>query len=546
MIDIDSEHNSVERTGTALRHARCDGRRWSRLATLLLFLLPFSCAEPANAESVREAMPSSWRLSYEQLPIAPGQNMGISGLHADIHPVEAYPPFYAGAGVYGASSGREGGWFTLGYTAGVRYPVGETLRLDGGVFVGGGGGSALSFPGSGLMLRSHLLLEKEFGAFRLGGGLAHTDFPNTTNKSYAHHTHLALDIGYAMDSWRTAADGEDAAPFAGEERELRLAPVFLYYRVDRRPTKRLDRYPLQLSYQESFPQLGVRIERFIDDRLFTGVEAYGGGGSAIGWAMFQLCLGYSLPLNDYLRWENKMAVGLAGDGSIDTRGGLLVQPTTGVRIQPTDSFSLQAMIGRAVAPYGRLRATSYELASGWHGDLPLAEGKHRFSSDKYDMVPWEFAITHKSYFPDGKLRNEVNQPYASMLGLIGFEMGRPLLPWLGLIASTHWALQGNIGSYAEGLFGIRIAPGRENGLFTPVLSGEIGVAGGGKMNVGNGWIRQWSAGGDLHLAPDVAISLSLGRMQAIQNTFAANLALLTLRWQLATPFGKPEETAYQP
>jgi hypothetical protein len=79
--------------------------------------------------------------------------------------------------VYGAVSGRRGGFFTVGAEAAWRQQLVGPLGVELGVYVGGGGGAGAP-TGGGLMLRPHADLLWDFGAYALGLSISKVHFPS--------------------------------------------------------------------------------------------------------------------------------------------------------------------------------------------------------------------------------------------------------------------------------------------------------------------------------------------------------------------------------
>lgn len=138
---------------------------------------------------VQEPLHARFRTSYEVLPISDTDEIGLVGTHFDFHPFRSFDPFYTGFGFYSAATGEEGGFFTFGYTLGLDYEF-YNFHTDAGVYLGGGGGSHLSFPGGGMIVRTHAALSYEVKGVELVVGVARTDFPNTTNVEYKSDTPL--------------------------------------------------------------------------------------------------------------------------------------------------------------------------------------------------------------------------------------------------------------------------------------------------------------------------------------------------------------------
>lgn len=513
----------------------------SALALCLLTSLPaLAAAEPASR--VQTPMPAQLRASFEEVPFGPGKEMGLGGLHFDIHPFEGFRPLYGGVGIFGTLTGDEGGFFALGYTLGIEVPLPFDAAMDAGFFAGGGGGSSSTFPGSGAMLRSHLVLEKRFGALGLNAGVARTSFPDSNNPSYENDTHLTAGLTLEHDLWKDSEPSGNSRveSFSGKNKTFRITPAALYYDVGSEPMRWTDRFKNAKVRQGDFPLLGLQVERGLPYG-FTGIlEAYGAGENAVGYATVLAGVGYELPLASLLSWEVKGLAGMGGDGSIDVGGGLILQPMTGFRLKLTDDLSVRAMAGRTLAPDGNFAATSYELGLSWQAGRPEPGGSTaQFPAGKFRSVPWSFTAANKTYLPRGEGRKTSGEAYDSPLDLVGLELAAPVNSWLSFVGSTWWAWGGNIGSYAEGLFGVRLTAGAEEGwAVLPTLTYEIGVAGGGHADLGDGLIHQGLIGAEIPTPWGFSLALAGGRMETPSASFKNDLISLGLKWNQVSLFAR--------
>ncbi len=82
------------------------------------------------------------RFSFEEI------DMPDTGEHMGLYSIGAYERFnpwlYGGITLYGAATGRRGGFFTGGYTLGMERYLIDNLILDAGTYVGAGGGRCRS------------------------------------------------------------------------------------------------------------------------------------------------------------------------------------------------------------------------------------------------------------------------------------------------------------------------------------------------------------------------------------------------------------------
>ena len=105
------------------------------------------------------------RFSFEEIDMPDeGEQMGL-------YSIGAYdrlnPWLYGGVTLYGAATGRRGGFFTGGYTLGLESELVDNFILDAGYYVGAGGGGSAA-QGGGLMLRPHIGVKYDFGWTAVG------------------------------------------------------------------------------------------------------------------------------------------------------------------------------------------------------------------------------------------------------------------------------------------------------------------------------------------------------------------------------------------
>jgi len=513
------------------------------LATFFcLFALPLSAADLYEKLSesdgiTQKPLPARFRLTYEVIPLSETADMGLVGTHFDWHPFESFEPFYTGFGFYSAASGEEGGFFTFGYSMGLDYEFYDNFHVDAGVYVGGGGGSHLTFPGGGMIIRTQAALSyaTKLDGLELVVGLARTDFPNTTNEEDKSDLHPFAGLNITDDLWTETENGgstRSTSYFDGLFRDVRITPTFVYYDVDDKVTKRSFLYD---QYQENFPMLGMQMDKFLTDEIFVAMEAYGALGSAAGYAAIEAGLGYDMQLSKRLIWESKMITGFAGDGRIDTGGGFILQPMTGLRLQMSPSLSFKTLVGRTYAPSGLFSATTYEAGLSWQASRPVPKsGSYLFSSEAYENLAWVISPSFKMYFPYNSTHKSTPEEANKEIGLVGMTMAFPLSSWFSLTGSTHWAMIGNSGSYAEGLFGAKLL----SPPFTPLdiranLRGEIGAGAGGGINTASGgYVTQALAGLELPVSKNTSLGLDAGEMRTSDDRFKAKTLLLSLNIDL--------------
>jgi hypothetical protein len=276
--------------------------------------------------------------------------------------------------------------------------------------------------------------------------------------------------------------------------------------------------------------LGFQQHQYLDDNLYRTFEAYGaGGGGTDGFAKVLGGLGVNYPVFNWVNVDAKLSIGMAGGGDIDTGGGLIIQPMAGLEIPLFQHWSLKPMVGKTYAPDGNFSAMTTELGFAWTGNKAIRD------ADAFVPSETNFAIRNKTYFPDDSARTKSGGIYSSQINQLGIELSKSVNDWLSLSGSAYGAYSGSVGAYAEGLFGIKLEPmNMYNDLsqsdWSPLLRYEIGVGGGGGMDVGEGLIHQWTLGVDYDSLFGV-VALELGRMKPLDGgTFAANVLQLGVTW----------------
>jgi hypothetical protein len=216
----------------------------------------------------------------------------------------------------------------------------------------------------------------------------------------------------------------------------------------------------------SIPLVGFQFQNDLNRVFFTSFEAYGAAGGGIaGYAKAVAALGvHGSYLTSRVRPYFRMGVGLAGGGGVDTGGGLVLQPTGGLEIDVKPGWSIRPGFGMTSAPDGKFSAVQWEMAiaRSEFKPRPIAGKRHALlSTDDYRLVEKDIALVNKTYLPDDGLLNRSGLEYNSSLQLLGFIAEMPMTSVVSLTGSAYGAWYGDVGAYAEGLFGMAIQPWRE-------------------------------------------------------------------------------------
>lgn len=189
----------------------------------------------------------------------------------------------------------------------------------------------------------------------------------------------------------------------------------------------------------------------------------------------------------------------------------------------------------------RFSATTYEVGLSWQASRPVPkEGSYLFDFDRFDSLEWVLSPSYKIYAPYDSTHQKTVEESEQKLGLVGMSLAVPLSMWFSLTASTHWAMTGNSGSYAEGLLGGQLST-PEFGRFAikAHLKGEIGAGAGGNINTeSGGYVVQALAGFEVPISKYTSLDLNGGKMQTSDGRFNANTLVVALNFHMNLLFEK--------
>ena len=461
--------------------------------------------------------------------------LGLFGLHLDLmEPFRTFPDIFLGVGGYGAVTGSRGGLFVGGLTAGWRKEVYEDWNLELGIFGGGGGGGG-NPEFSGLLLRPYVAVERQLGLVGLRLEAARVDQPDGDLED----THIAFGITLPAEilEARESSRSRHIPGRAIARRTLRARALAARFDAGEGSTRRTG------GPQSDYEVVGFGIDYFLTPQLFFPLEVHGAvGGESDGFAMGMAGIGGAMPLGtDRVRLELKGLLGAGGGGDVGTGGGWGWRGTAGLEFLLNHSWALAIEAGYMDYPDGDFdaetlgvslarRVTSPELSLEYPRSRLLREG---LDSQDVEIDQTRVAVEHKIYSPDGDAVKKDGSAYSNAISLIGVGIEEPLTRWFALTGRAFGAWGGNIGGYAEGLFGgkFELRPVDDwRHVFS--LTGEVGAAGGGGIDVGSGLIYQVGAGYRFEWTDRLSIGLNFGKMEANEGSFNAEAYTVSVLWNL--------------
>jgi hypothetical protein len=414
-----------------------------------------------------------------------------------------------GPSLYGAATGRRGGFFTFGGEASWRRHLGGPLAVEVGLYAGGGGGSGAP-QGGGLMLRPHVDVLWEFADFALGVSLAKVKFPSGQIDSTQWGVVLSKETNFNFVPARgleapVSASGRTGVGFD------RVQAVASSYRT-RSGSMLLD----GAAAPRNIFLIGARAEQALGGNAFWGLEASGAATSTVsGYAEYLASLGIEAEVIEHrLSVGARAALGIGGGGGIAVGGGAIAKAALYSIIRLNDDLGIALEAGLMSAPGGELRATTLSATAFWLLDSP---GGHALA---LRPVRTDFSAGVER-FNAARRDGSSGVVTADVL-----KVDRFLTPHLYLSGQVDSAIAGGAGGYSAALLGAGWAQpvGSRGRLSAELLAG---ASGGGGVD-SHGAIFQAMAHASFQLSPALALSVGGGRVEALRGPFGANVASLSL------------------
>lgn len=495
----------------ALRSARRAG-----LAALIAGLAASALAAESD-ERGAEAPSAHGRITFERAKFPGGERVGLVGTSYLVD-ITDLGGLSLGPSVYGAVTGRRGGFFTVGGEVAWRKRVVGPFGVEVGVYAGGGGGGSAP-QGGGLMLRPHVDVLTDLGPVALGVSLSRIKFPNGQIAST--QWGLVLDVS---DQFRSLqADRLDAPVRATGRTGLgfdRIQVVAGAYRTRAGVLQSGAPEPRTISL------VGVRGEHSFGRNGYWGLEANGATQRSVaGYAEYLGTVGAETELVPHqITLGGRIALGMGGGGGIATGSGLLAKASLYSVIRLADNFGLSIEGGLTDAPRGSFRATQVAAGLVWALDGPGTGG-----------AP---ARPVRTDFSGGVERYDAARHGGTTRAITTdvLKIDRFVSPNLYLTAQVHSGFAGNAGGFTSAFVGAgwwqRLGPRWH-------VAGElIGAAAGGGGVDSRGALGEAILYAGYQFTPAISLRVGAGRIQAFRGPLGATALGLSLNYTYGVSTGE--------
>ena len=444
---------------------------------------------------------------YSNFQLRP--TMGLVGLNYNI-PINNW--LYTGAGMHFAVTGDQGGLFTLGVNLGVNKKIYKNLYFDANVHFGGGGGYRVLVDGGGI-LYTNIGLQYKTEEYSFGVQYGKVDFFTGFIKNDNLSFFVEIPTTLRVASYKEAQKefivddtSKDAFWQKPSVKSVQQVTFDFFYPIG---DSRTDSFQGNQPINNTLYIIGFEYQRYLNENTFIYAHTdtmY--KGLVAGFMDLFIGVGKNFVETKYVNLFGKFGMGAAG-GRIYQEGGLTMYPNAGADIKLTDQFGVSVHGGYHRAIGGTFEAYTAGFSFKYYG---LSGGtSHPFTGEKVARIKTQgiqLSAQNQTYFEVAKFGIP-----ASDLQLIALKINYDLNNRFYLAGEASFAYEGKSGGYAHGLFGLGVKSNTfSDGRFSVFAEASAGVAGGGRVDTGEGVLVRPTAGINFHLTEDFSAHVSGGQM----------------------------------
>ena len=451
--------------------------------------------------------------------------MGFVGLNYNI-PLKDW--LYTGVGFHTAVTGDQGGLFTLGVNLGINKQLYKNLYFDANVHFGGGGGFRSLVNGGGLLYTNiGLQYKKDKYSFGVQYGYMNffTGIQKGDNVSFFVEIPSTLRYTSYKNAQKTFTINNTLNDDFWTKPAVKSVQQITFDYFFPRGNSRTDASttPSYKPINHTLSILGFEYQRYLTSNTFVyaHVDAMYGGLTA-GFMDLFFGLGKNFIETKYINFFGKFGIGAAG-GRIYPEGGLTVYPSVGFDVRITDKFGLSAHGGyhKAIGGVASFEALTAGFSIKYYG---LSGGTHDpFTKEKLSEIKTQgisIIVQNQTYFNVAKF----GIPYSD-LQLIALKVKYDINDRFYFVGEASFAYQGESGGYAHGIFGLGVTSNKFlNNKISLYAEASAGVAGGGRVDSGEGILIRPTAGVNFHVNDYLSFNVAGGQMVSpFGNVNSANI-----------------------
>jgi hypothetical protein len=471
-------------------------------------------------------------IDMPEFTIANEPNMIFSGTHYNVLLNEN---FYTGVGIYGALTGRRGGFFTLGVNAGYKKYLSKKWYTDIGFHFGGGGGAAAP-DGGGAFILPHLNFGYEFENFSINSGWSYVNFfDGGLIKNHQFNIGVEIPINYSYSKYSNSEKEYLFTALENSEWKKNSTKISLLLHANNMNASGRSKNTFGNQYNTATINLaGFELAWYFSKNWFSYVKVDGAyNGIPGGYMDVFLGAGYLQKFNkNNTQVLLKFATGAGGGGGVETSGGLLIQPDISIEQRLFDDVFIAINTGLVMTPNSDFFSNSYGIGLKYYAEKDGVITKNKeYNAAK--LKGTSIVIKQEVYLEP----NRVNNTNLNMQQ-ISLQLNLNLNKTIYVAGQTSFANFGDAGAYAEGIVGLGLQSNFLKNRFK--FFGQIlgGAAGGGGIETGQGLIIKPSAGFDLKINEQLNFRTAAGYVKAVSGNlgnpffnagFSYNISFLKLK-----------------
>lgn len=487
--------------------------------TLLLFAVSLGFSQSREVSELGgKLFNNKIRLNYilvhqpvNQVSYQLDKTMGFIGLNYNI-PLTDW--LYTGAGFHTAITGDQGGLFTLGVNLGVNFPIYKKLYFDANVHFGGGGGYRSLVNGGGI-LYPNAGLQYKTDDFSFGVQYGYVNFFTGIQKSDNFSFFVEIPTQFRSASYDDAQkeftiDNIDPENFWNQPAVKSVQQItfdfFFPVGMSRTDASTNPRYQ---PIRRMLYIIGFEYQKYLNDNTFIYAHLdtmY--KGLTAGFMDLFFGVGKNFIETKYVNFFAKAGIGAAG-GRIYPEGGLTMYPNAGFDVRFSKNFGLSFHGGYHRAIGGTFEAFTAGLSLKYY---TLSGGiSDPFTTEKVKALRTQgvgISVQNQTYFDVAKFGIP-----NSNLQLLAIKVHYDLSKRFYVSGEASFAYEGQSGGYAHGIFGLGVRSNKFlNDRFSLYAEAAGGVAGGGRVDSGEGILIRPTAGINYHFSNDFTVHASAGQM----------------------------------